>query len=191
LTPRGSVRFVDGIRTTSPLWTLAHLGETEPPDRVELALESALRHRDVTEDGLWAQPALLPLLELRGRGTRPTESWLETRAVQLVLRPHGLAVVGRQVEVYEGAVFHGRVDFLLEGGVILEADGGEHATTAGSRRDNDRDLRLRGLGLTVARLDHRQVIGTPGNSARRLQKLVVSGFCPPFDGRQVRFERAS
>jgi hypothetical protein len=147
----------------------------------------------VTEAELWTQSSLHPLLHQRGVGARPTGSWLETKALQRVLRPAGLRVLGRQVEVYQGGYFHGRPDFLLEGWVLLVVDGADNATWARSRSDNDRDLRMGGLGLFVARLDHRQVVRASANSARRLATKIAEGRTAhedrqlPFDGYDLRF----
>jgi len=102
-------------------------------------------------------------------------------------------VLGRQVEIYEGPVWHGRPDFLLPGWTILEVDGSQHADVIHKRRDNDRDLRLAGLGLSVVRLDRVQVVTAPANSYRRLLRVIAEGRRshggnePPLTGGSLRF----
>jgi hypothetical protein len=175
---------VGPIRVTSRLWTLGTLGEVVALGPLEQALECALRNRHVCEHQLWqwvathrgpGRDALDVVLQQRGLDTPPTGSRLETLTLQLVLRPAAIPVLARQVRVFEGRTRHGRPDFLLPGWTILEVDGRQHADVSEKRRDNDRDLRLRGLGLTVVRLDYVQVTRTPTNSARRLVRAIGEG----------------
>jgi very-short-patch-repair endonuclease len=192
--------MVGAVRVTSPLWTLRTLGEVADVTTVELAVESALRLRQVGDDDLWrlagegpGTRALEWVLRTRGRGSRPTGSWLETRALQLVLRPAGIEVVARQVDIYEGDFWHARPDFLLPGWTILEVDGRQHADVVQKRHDNDRDLRLCGLGLRVVRLDAVQIREARTHAGRRLQRVIDegrrahAGAPPPLVGGCLRF----
>jgi len=111
--------------------------------------------------------ALAEVLERRGRGTPPTESALETLVVQRILRPFGIEVVGRQVEVIPGA----RVDFLLPASTILEVDGSQHLAPAHVEADRARDLRCATRGFGVMRIgpaDLRQA----GKTASRIHAAV-------------------
>lgn len=118
---------VGGLPVTSVAQTLAELGDgltgrrmngpagrpgplVWPIDLIELAVESALRRYLVDEATLQEVVHLQPLqrpgiaalrdaVERRGRGTVPTESYLETRGVQ-VLRAAGLPTGVRQHPVF-------------------------------------------------------------------------------------------
>lgn len=178
-------RPVAGIRVTDPLTTLRMLEEKDhvTADRLELAVECALRRRDVSDAALWDGPGPLlgEVLRRRGRGTPPTGSLLETVALQRVLRPHGLREVARQVEVYDRGTCLGRPDFLLEGWTFLEVDGGQHDDDFERAADRARDLRLEALGLPVARVDRGQ-IHDAGVLASRLHDLVRRGRAAHPDG---------
>jgi hypothetical protein len=83
-------------------------------ERIELAIECALRRELVTLEQLralcgrgWPSSALAELLDQRG-GEPPTESFAETRAVQL-LRRHGY-IVYRQLPV----LIDGRKDYRID-----------------------------------------------------------------------------
>jgi len=161
---RAQLWVIRGIRVPHPEWTLATLSESRHVSghRLEWAVESALRAGHTTEQclraaaespvGRPAAEALGAVLDERGGGTPATGSLLETLTVQRVLRRHGIAVVARQVEIYERGRFLGRPDFLLEGWTLLEVDGAQHANLDHARADRARDLRMRSLGLEVVRV---------------------------------------
>ncbi|MEZ5263164.1 MAG: hypothetical protein R2755_15650 [Acidimicrobiales bacterium] len=124
---------VDGLPVTGIGQTLVELGSTitadvlAPVDRVELAVECALHRRLIgltgVEDVLARGSArcgaavLRAVLARRPHGAPPTESWLETRMVQL-LRDGGLPDPQRQVELRDSDAFIGRVDLLLDALVV-------------------------------------------------------------------------
>jgi very-short-patch-repair endonuclease len=180
---RRDLCLVRGIRVPRAAWTLATLSESRhvAPDRLEWAVESALREGHATEHGLRtcvdalspnpAAAALGALLDLRGPDTPATGSLLETLTVQRVLRRHGIAVVARQVDVYAQGRFVGRPDFLLEGWTILEVDGSQHANVDHARADRARDLRMRSLGLEVVRVGDTD-IDADGVLATRLKQVI-------------------
>jgi len=180
---RRDLHLVRGIRVPNAEWTLATLSESRhvAPDRLEWAVESALREGHATEQGLracidalspnLAATALGAVLDLRGPDTPPTGSLLETLAVQRVLRRHGIAVVARQVDVYRQSRFVGRPDFLLEGWTILEVDGSQHANVDHARADRARDLRMLSLGLEVVRVGDTD-INADGVLATRLKQVI-------------------
>ena len=177
------LRLVHGIRVPHAAWTLATLSESPHvfADRLEWAVESALREGHVTGDDLWAHldglrstpstEALRAVLDRRGPDPPATGSLLETLTVQRVLRRHSIAVLGRQVDVYERGRFLGRPDFLLEAWTLLEVDGSQHAGVDHARADRARDLRMRSLGLEVVRVGDTD-IDADGILATRLKQLV-------------------
>jgi very-short-patch-repair endonuclease len=121
-----------------------------PHDRVDLALESALRRGLALEAELAAATItrgtrrrgaaiLRDCLERRPPGAAPTDSYLETRGIQL-LRRAGLPTGQRQVRLSdERGAFVARVDLLLPGRLVVEFDGREHhARVADFDRDRAR-----------------------------------------------------
>src|SRR5581483_9214897 len=106
---------------------------------------------------------LQEVMDLRGPGTPPTESILETYTVQL-FRQRGVEIVARQVKVYGGKTLLGRVDFILPNWVALEMDGADHE----GRRTQDyrRDRTMERLGLTVHR-------GGWDDATHRARKFVL------------------
>jgi len=186
------LRVVDGIRVAPPMWTLGEISQIKglKSDRLEQAVECALRRKHVTEDELWAWAAAHPegallaeVLALRGRGTPPTGSLLETLALQRVLRFHAIEVVGRQVDVFENGEFVCRQDFLLDGWTFFEVDGSQHDRPSHRDSDRKRDLKLKGYGLEVARAS-RQEVAEDGILAARLRRVVQQG-CKAHVGEPV------
>ncbi len=105
----------------------------DPADRVELAVESALRRVLVREAELLAlaeraapqrrgRGVLRVVLDRRPVGAPATESYLETRGIQ-VLRAAGIPPGMRQVEILHDGAFVARVDLLLGERVVVEFDG--------------------------------------------------------------------
>ncbi len=158
----------------------------EPTDLVELALESALRMGAVTESDLLALVRTLApqraglavldeVLQRRGAGVPATESYLETRAVQ-VLRSGGLPTAVRQHIVRdEWGRFVARVDLLLGPSVIIEVDGrGFHDTSADSfAEDRRRWTRLTELGYRVGVFTYDHVEFQPGSLCRHVRGLLA------------------
>lgn len=163
---------------------------------VELAVECALHRRltsiralsDLVHDSppkRRGRAVLRGVLERRGE-VPPTESYLETRFVQ-VLRAAGVAAFERQVDVDDGAGRPiGRVDFL-QGPVVVECVGRQYHD---GREDLDveRIARLTAAGYDVlpfrfAHVEHRQhhVVHTTAAA------LVAAGVAPAarFSGRRI------
>ena len=163
--------IVRGMRVSSVMDTLIDLGAglrsapsgvhvLTPADRVELALESALRHGFVALDevmrALAAAPTQRPgrsvlalVMRRRPEGAPPTESFLETRGIQ-VLRNAGAPDGRRQVDLFdERGRFVGRVD-LVVGRTIIEFDGREHHARVGAfERDRHRWRAWQRLGYRI------------------------------------------
>ena len=156
------VALADGLRITGINQTLMELGAgltpapspgghiLQPIDQVELALESALHLRYTTIERLEGQLAevarnragatvLRAAIARRPADAPATESWLETRAVQ-VLRNAGITEVERQVTVRNATgAFIGRVDFMI-GRVVIECDGREYHDDFEKDRERWADL---------------------------------------------------
>lgn len=119
---------VGPIPVTSPSRTLLDLAAVVDPDVLELALEDALRRRLTSERRLGWQlqrqaksgrrgaGALRRVIELRA-GAAPTESWLETTALQ-VIRAASLPPPERQFHVFEGRRRVARLDLAYPGSLV-------------------------------------------------------------------------
>lgn len=175
---------IDGLAVSGIGQTLLELGASDSGaaiaklDRVELALESALRRQLICLEQLQELEAsvgphhgvamLRKVLGRRPAGAAPTESYLETRTVQL-LRDAGFADPQRQVELFDRRGRVGRFDFLLRpgrgrvaahGGVIIEVDGREtHDNDPAFVIDRVRWNRLTALGLRPLVLTYQLVEG--------------------------------
>lgn len=137
--PEDRIIVVDGIRCTDGLLTLIDLAAQLSDDRWEQALESALRQKLVTIDDLWAALPELGrsrtpgtrrirrVLQLRPAGAPPTESFLETLAVQIA-RAAGLPPLTRQYDVENiWGRFVARTDLCeTDVGFFFELDGEHH-----------------------------------------------------------------
>jgi hypothetical protein len=172
---------LDGLPVTRVAQTLVELGTrlspcerfegdrqpVRPDELVELAMESALRRGLVTEAELAAAAssraaarqgacALARCLARRPAGAPATESYLETRGVQL-LRWAGLPTGQRQVDLRdERGAFIARADLLLPGRLVLEFDGrAHHARVEAFERDRARWdwIVAAGYGLLVYTAD--------------------------------------
>ncbi|MGD9753036.1 MAG: DUF559 domain-containing protein [Acidimicrobiia bacterium] len=166
---------IDGLPVTTIGQTLVELGSTLTADplpvidRVELALECALHRRLITliglEDVLGGAagrrrvPVLRAVLARRPHGAPPTESWLETRMVQL-LRDGGLPDPQRQVELRDSDGFIGRVDLLLDA-LVVELHGAQHNDGAALDADRLRRARLEAAGYRVLEFGYRSVVQQP------------------------------
>ena len=148
--------IIDGIPTTSVARTLLDLGAVYGRDTVERALENALRRNLVTLEEL---DRLLRRLACPGRrGVRtlrslvqprlevpapPTGSERETLVLQ-VLRQAGLVEPDRQVKIWHGSVFVGRVDLAYsDARIAIEYDSDEfHTGRVATAEDSARRHRM-------------------------------------------------
>lgn len=137
-----SDRVIDagGIPCADGLQTLVDLAATLDDDTLEQALESALRKGLTTIEAIEAElPALgaartpgtatiRRVLQRRPDGAPPTESLLETLAVQLARTVPGLGELTRQLVVNDRhGAFVARVDLSKpEIGLFFELDGQHH-----------------------------------------------------------------
>lgn len=140
-----------------------------PDELVELALESALRNGVVTEEDLFdllsrcgatraGSPVLEQVLGRRPFGAPATESYFETRGVQ-VLRTGGLPAGRRQVVIEDRRGRHiKRVDLLVGERVIVEFDGKAFHNFEG---DHEIWSRLSAAGFTLLTFTYAQVTRRP------------------------------
>jgi very-short-patch-repair endonuclease len=153
--------------SVSPLDAVLEALECLPRRAAVAVLDSAL-HVGVAERSAVAacatsHRARRRLAESDGRA----ESGLETLA-RLVARDLGLRV---EPQVRFAGI--GRVDLLIEGVVVLEADGDEfHSGLAARRRDRQRDARLAAIDRPVLRFGYEQLVGRPDEVARALIRTV-------------------
>jgi hypothetical protein len=173
--PRPAITTHGGIRLTTPTWTLGELGVVvADADLVELALESALLHDLTTESKLHAVVAQRPpdtwpgsgllaqALSRRRPGDPPTESFAETRFLQLVVRPAGLDDPERQVPIrVPGRSQPYWRDFVYRRGgreLDIEVDGmATHADPAAREQDLRRDELIIEAGCAVRRFSANRI----------------------------------
>lgn len=197
--PIGAPTEVNGLPVTSIEQTLVELGADldrrrlcfgerlgpwlAPLDLVELAVESALRRLLISEATLCELAGLLPgrrpglpvlaeVLRRRPPGQPATESYLETRCVQ-VLRNAGLPTGQRQVRIFDDlGRFVGRVDFQLAPRVLLEVDGRTFHGAARHEEDRRRWTALSSLGYGLAVFTWQDIEFSPRLLAQRVGDLL-------------------
>ncbi len=151
-------------------------------ERVELAFESAARMGLVTHEELRravddlprnhpGRPVLREFLALRNPDDPPTESYLETRIVQ-VLRRFGITDLERQVAFADANGFIGRVDFFYCG-VVLEGDGKKwHTKDESFENDRTRRSRLLALGHPVVEITSKRIESEAADVVRSIRTSV-------------------
>ena len=152
-------------------------------DLIELAVESAFRAGLIDDATLRnvvraaprqgpGRPLLTEVLARRPVGAPPTESYLETRGLQL-MRSAGLPEPLRQVEITDSnGRFIARVDFLI-GDVVVEFDGREHHDRSTSfGRDRTRWTALQSLGWRPLVFTFDDVERIPEATVTRLRQTL-------------------
>jgi len=161
--PSTDMCVVAGIPATSIERTLLDLAGQLTEQRLELALDAALRQRKTSLARIrWRAKAAPPhgtkgiaslcrLIDDRSHA-RQTESPLELRLLRIVRR-FGLPEPEIQYRVMEGARVVGRFDFAYPlAKLIVEVDGYRwHAGNHAWQRDRQRDNDLNRLGWTILR----------------------------------------
>lgn len=176
----GPFVHTDAIRTVVDLATVIS------PNRVEAAIESALRLGlfDVAALRLAAEeryrrgaPRLRAVLLRRGVDQPPTESYLETVAVQLIRRCRGVPTPDRQVPIR----IDGRVAFRLDLAwapirLFLEVDGRafHDVSDEGFHYERWRRRQLVRTGWAPAELTARDLLAYPEATAREIEALVAA-----------------
>jgi len=166
-----------GLRTTSPLRTVADLGCRLPLVEAVVVLDRALHQRLVRVEQVkhWAEvhrgtrgvARLRKAIEL---AEPRSESPMETR-IRLLLVLAGLPRPKVQVSVGNEASFLGRVDlYYPDHRLIIEFDGGTHRNTLAA--DNRRQNRLVEAGFVVLRFTASDVLGDPASVVEIVRKSV-------------------
>ncbi len=171
----------------------------DPVELLELAVESALRRGLTSIERLQqvvaaARPnrpgraLLIQLLAHRPEGAPPTESYLETRFVQ-VARAAGLPDFERQVTLADDDGPIGRVDFCREL-VVVEIVGAEWHLDR-FHRDHDRYARLGSAGYHLLPFTFQHVERRPRSMVRTTATALSLGPArPPPRGRDTSCRRA-
>jgi hypothetical protein len=165
------------VRCLKPADALRELASVLDDIHWEQALEFCLRKQLVTaaEVGEWQHPRVRRVIKLRGGLLiPPTESLLETLAVQLIRRDPSIPTPTRQFAIYdENGNFVGRPDLCWpELGIFVELDGQQH-------KDQPVYDAVRQNRITIAtcwrpcRLTWDQVHDFPEATLRDLAALVV------------------
>jgi hypothetical protein len=175
------VVVIDGVPCVDALQTLVDLAATLDDDRWEQALESALRRRltsvaelDAVPAGTSGVPRIRRVLARRPPGAPPTESLLETLALQLARTVPGLGEPVRQYRVVlPDGTFVARLDLCWPPrGFFLELDGQHHAgqPVHDARRET---AVVAATGWLPGRFTWHEVTRIPRQTVRRLTALAA------------------
>ena len=155
---------VDGLLVTDVARTIVDLASVVRVERLEGALDDALRRGQVSVGsmletlrrlgtrGRRGAGTLRELLHVRESGTRPTESPLERRVLAL-LRAAGLPEPVRQYVISNNEAFVARIDLAYPDlRLAVEVDGYRyHSSRSAWQADLARQNRLTALGWTILR----------------------------------------
>lgn len=122
-----------------------------------IALDHALNRRLVLPDDInvpWSGPGTARARAAVARADGRARSIMETLA-RLALEDAGIGPVEVGVEIESV----GEVDLIVDGLVVGEIDGRQHAEPEQVARDRERDLRLKGMGYIVIRFSAAHVLG--------------------------------
>jgi very-short-patch-repair endonuclease len=179
-----AIQHRTGIPVTSVARTLIDLGSAISKERLEFALEDALRRRLTTIPRLEAAlqleggkgrrgaKALRSLIDGRGTVTPPTESWLETR-LAIVTRKAGLPPLVRQHRVRLTDGRHAFIDFSYpELKVGIEVDGYRwHSGRQAWQADRVRTNELAAIGWRLVRVTKEGLVGDARSLVATLRRL--------------------
>jgi hypothetical protein len=172
--PRGAAVEIEGIACADALTTLVDLAVLIDDDPWEQALESALRRRLVTVEDLLRVPArthgkprIERVLSRRPDGAPPTESLLETLALQLA-RPV-LGEPTRQLVLRKpDGTFIARIDLSWpRRGIFFELDG-EHHKDQPVYDASRQTAVVAATGWLPGRFTWTEITRTPKSSQRRM-----------------------
>ncbi|MGH9892199.1 MAG: hypothetical protein ACREA0_09505, partial [bacterium] len=173
------------IRSTKVERTLVDLGSVLGPERVEEALESALRHRlttfgrvkgrldDLRRPGLRGAAVLREIIESRDPVLVPTESIFETRFYRMLKKSRRLPPPVRQHRVFDDLGFVARLDLAwppVKVGVECHSLRW-HANR--TKRDARRHNRLTTLGWGVLYELYEDMNERPEQVLSRLEDLLL------------------
>jgi very-short-patch-repair endonuclease len=146
------------VHTVSCVDALVHVVRCQPPHLAIAALDSALHQGVISGNEL---DVVFDAVPAKHAGLRAQLEPLCMSGIESVFRL-ALTAAGLpfRIQVEFGGV--GRVDFVVDGCVVVETDGRlGHADETSKARDYARDAALEALGYTVVRLNYLQVIFQP------------------------------
>ena len=167
--PEVDIGEVDSLWVTTPARTLVDLGAVAHPDRVEEALDVALRERLTTKEEVEGRLATLRGRGRRGAGvlaaileSRSEQSIPESRYERIFVREvgnAGLPPPELQYDIYDRGRFLARADAAWpDRRLVVEIDGHRyHATRNQRRNDSVRENALKLAGWQVLRFTTDQV----------------------------------
>ena len=184
LLPR-DVTVVDAIPVTTPVRTLLDIAATAAPERVEEALDDALRRRivtipqlrrrlrDIARQGRPGVTAIRSMLEARDASSAVPESVLETRLLNLLKR-HRLPAPLGQYPIHDETGLVGRIDFAWpDAKLALEGDGFRwHSGRSRFESDRLRRNRLTLLGWRVVHVTWTQMNHDPDSVAEAVRRAL-------------------
>ncbi len=184
---------VAGFRCADGIQTLVDLAHRLPDDPWERALESALRMKLTTVEGLIDELPHLGrqrikgtrrirrVLMIRPAGAPPTESYLETAFVQIARLVPFLPPPQRQVEVYDHrGAFVARVDLAWpELGLFIELDGEHHLGQPVYDASRETAI-VAATGWLPGRFSWSECVDHPHHTARRLSALALRAHQRPL-----------
>lgn len=151
---------------------LGHAIVDARPEHAVAMLDSALHRRLVQADAVQALLASAPRRVRRAIGGRldaRAESGLES-IVRFLLGCGGITC---EVQVVIAGI--GRVDLLVDGWLIIEVDGAQHADVAQMRKDRVRDAVAVRLGMRTLRFGADLVLGDPDTLLATVRAALAQG----------------
>jgi hypothetical protein len=191
----GEARLARGVLCVSPLQVMIDLATVLDDDRWEQANESALNKKLFTFDDERALLGELSdrrtpgvarmrrVLALRPEGAAPTESRLETIAVQIARGAEGVPEPTRQHRVYnQHGEFVARLDVSWpELGGFLELDGLGHRGQPVYDATRESSV-VNATGWLPNRMTWRETYGNPRWAARRMSEFIAQARRRPLPG---------
>ena len=180
--PISDLTEIDAIPVTRIERTLIDLAATEDIDKLEDALDSALRRRLTSlnrlrlkvraAEGRRGIGKLRGLLDERDERGRPSASRFETRLNRLLISS-GLPAM-REFKIWDGGEFVARVDFCFpDGKLIVEADGFRwHSGRRAWQRDRERRNQLTAMGWRVIQATWDDLTRHPEGLIERIRCLL-------------------
>jgi len=162
----GEVEVLGGVRLTSRVQTLVDCARGLPLEEAVAVIDSALRQGSVSPEELStaarsaAGPGSAKVRHAVSLADGRAESVLES-VLRVVLRLAGIAVEP-QVAVHVGGRFVARVDFMVAGWLVIEADGfAYHSAADDFRRERRAHNALVLSGYRVLRFTWHDVLSAP------------------------------
>jgi very-short-patch-repair endonuclease len=173
------VELFDGVRLTSRLRTLVDCARVLPLEEAVAVMDSALRQGAVTVEGLATAarsasgPGSAKVRHAVSLADGRAESVLES-VLRVVLRLAGVSAEP-QVVIRVRGEFVARVDLLVDGWLVLEADGfAYHSATGDFRRERRAHNALVLAGYRVLRFTWHDVLTSPDYVVATVRTAVAA-----------------